>query len=279
MPDARYSLPPRRRSPFFFVAPDFVDSLARAGIEQCEQLFSDPRIHAWRDIRERQNCTLDVQQPDGSIQRLHVKRDNIVVHSESVADEAWGLSLMESHGIATAPLVAAGRLDDGRGVLVTRDLAGYLAADRLLQAGKSFDDLLAPTATTAAAFHSAGLHHRDLYLNHFYIALHAPATPPVRLIDAVRVRPIPWLFPWRWLIKDIGQFIFSTFEHAITDAQRNAWFDAYAERCTFNAEPLRLSSLHKAKWIARHDAALRKRHPTRNLPMPDALLARGKNGR
>src|SRR5260221_339145 len=95
-------------------------------------VFSDPRIVVWRSITERQNCILDIEFGDGKTVRLHVKRylpDRFLAPAD---DEARGIRALEIEGIPTAPLVAHGKLADGRGFIITEDLAGFRAADKLI---------------------------------------------------------------------------------------------------------------------------------------------------
>ncbi|HSI34419.1 MAG: lipopolysaccharide kinase InaA family protein [Phycisphaerae bacterium] len=231
-----------------------------------EAIFTDPRITVWRDIPERQNCTLDAGDT-----RLHVKRYSPVGGSPSPAEEeARGIRLLEENAIPTTPLVAWSNLADGRCFVITEDLSGYRAADKLLAAGAaSFADLLTPTADLAARLHAAGLHHRDLYLCHFFVK--TPAAP-IHLIDAARVARLPrFLTRRRWIVKDLAQFWYSTHAHPdITDAQRDAWLDRYRQqRGLSSTTGLRKSIVRKSDRIRRHDARLNSKQPTRNVSIPE----------
>src|SRR6185503_19070606 len=117
-----------------------------------------------------------------------------------------------------------GKLADGRSFFVTADLAGYRAADKLIEAGTPFETLLAPTADLAGKLHRAGLHHRDLYLCHF-VAKVDGANVDARVIDVARVSRFGRLLRRRWIVKDLAQFWYSTFAHgaAISDVQRRQW--------------------------------------------------------
>ena len=84
---------------------------------------------------------------------------------------------MEIESIPTAPLVGWGRLADGRSFLISEDLAGYAPADKLVRRARRSRRLLEPTADLAAELHSAGLHHRDLYLCHFMAKVTADRAP------------------------------------------------------------------------------------------------------
>ena len=190
---------------------------------------------------------------------MHVKR-NKPGHF-GVDDELAGIRLLQQAGIPTVPLVAAGRLNDGRGFLITDDLKGFADADKMVQGGMAFDPLLVPTAELAAKLHVAGLHHRDLYLCHVFAAID-DGKVALRLMDAGRVRYLPRLMRRRWLIKDVAQFIFSLRQVNVGDAVIKAWLSTYeASGGTVYPGPVH----RKATRIGRHDANLRRRQPTRNV--------------
>ena len=254
------------------VAPEFQPLFREVGID-ADAVFSHPEIRAWRSLDDRENCTLDATLTSGERIRLHIKRFPVSTlragHSPADA-EVGGLQHLARAGIPTAKLVAWGRVNDGRSFVITEDLAGYAPADKLIAGGVAFDRLLEPTASLTAALHSAGLHHRDLYLCHFFVRLDEPVD--VRLIDAARVKPLPgWLTRRRWLVKDLAQFWYSTLEHAITDAQRCAWLDQYAQRLSTDLSVSRLAASlrRKVRQIAAHDARLRACQPRRNVSIPD----------
>ena len=54
--------------------------------------------------------------------------------------------------------VGWGTLADGRSFILTEDLAGYRPADKLVESGTPFDQLLEPTADLTAQLHRASLH-------------------------------------------------------------------------------------------------------------------------
>jgi heptose I phosphotransferase len=233
-----------------------------------EAIFSHPDIHPWRVLEDRENCTLDVARPDGSPLRFHIKRFRPASDLPAEA-EVRGLRLLRDKGIPTPSLVGWGSLADRRSFVITEDLAGYRAADKLIQEGVSFDRLLAPCADLAAQLHAGGLHHRDLYLCHFFARVEED-TVDVRLIDAARVRPLGFL-PQRWIVKDLAQFWYSTLTLPITSQQRDQWLARYAaQRKLANIVRLRRGIERKSDQIARHDRELRKRQPNRNISIPRA---------
>lgn len=241
-----------------------------------QTLFTDPRIVVWRSIIERENCTLDVAMADGETVRMHVKRFQPARGRATPAEEeSRGIRALEIEQIPTAPLVAFGTLADGRSVVVTEDLAGFRAGDKWIATSADFERVLAPTADLAARLHERGLHHRDLYLCHFFVKDAADATanaPELRLIDAARVARLPGIFTRRrWIVKDLAQFWYSTTALPITDDQRMRWLARYGEQRRLRSiAGLRRSIQRKAAWIARHDRKLTSAQPTRNVSIPGA---------
>jgi hypothetical protein len=261
--------------------PDYQEAFRALGID-ADAIFNHASIKPWRDLPDRQNCTLDLP-PELGGHRLHVKRYSRGrrVRAAAARAEIHGLELLEAHGIASTPLVAWGHLPDGRGFIITEDLIGYAPADRLLERGLQFDRLLEPTAALAARLHDAGLHHRDLYLCHFF-ALPRDGKDrhtgrhtvldierDLRIIDAARVRALPRLRSRRWIIKDLAQFWYSTQSLPVTDEQRRRWLATYAQRRGVTDSRLRGPVIRKAALIAAHDAVLRRRQPKRNISIPD----------
>jgi len=237
-----------------------------------EAVFDHPDIRVWRSIADRENCTLDAE-VDGRRVRWHVKRYTAVrtPGATPAEREVAGVRLLVEAGIPTVPLVAWGVLGDRRSFVIVEDLAGYRPGDKLLETGGgTFEQLLEPTADLAARLHNAGLHHRDLYLCHFFIPRAEGAGEPLRLIDCARVKRLPrFLTRFRWVVKDLSQFWYSTLKHPeITDDQRLAWLRRYAGKTGGDVERLRRSVARKVAWIGRHDARLNRAQPNRNISIP-----------
>ena len=247
----------------FHVAGDYQPLVRQVGID-AESIFYDPRVVVWRKLRDRENCTLDEDLPDGRHVRVHIKR---YAGSDAPA-EVRGHELLQRAGIPTASLVGWGGLADGRTFTIFDDLTGYKPSDKLLDAGTAFDVLLEPTAELAAKLHNARLHHRDLYLCHF-MARVIGDKPDVKLIDVARVRPLPALLPRRWIVKDLSEFWYSTLKHAITDDQRIEWLRRYANACCIDDIRLLQRAIErKSRSIARHDARLHQKRPERDASIP-----------
>ena len=263
---------PAESRDIFHVSPRHQPLLREVGLD-AEAVFERRDIVTWRKLPDRENCTLDAERGDGTPVRLHVKRYPAGAPGTPARDEVRGIEALQRAGIPTVPLVGWGELADGRSFLVTLDLAGYRDAEKLVAGGAAaFGDLLETTADVAARLHRAGLHHRDLYLCHFFAKFGDDGQlPQLALIDAARVRPLPRFFPQRWVVKDLAQFWYSTTKLPVTDAQRGAWLDRYAAQRGLSggaATRLRKAIERKARWIARHDRNLNAQQPTRNVSLP-----------
>ena len=237
-----------------------------------ETVFTHPEIQVWRKLPDRENCRLDATLADGTRSRLHVKR---YLASEAFAPEIEGHRLLEAASIPTASLVGWG-LVEGRGSFVIfDDLTGFTPADKLLDQGMLFDTLLLPTVELAAKLHSAGLHHRDLYLCHFMAKTEGDRTE-LRLIDSARVRRLPAWFSRRWIVKDLAQFWYSTLKHAVSDSQREEWLAQYLRlRGIEDERGLSRAVGRKVKAIGRHDERLHRKRPERDVSIPEL----GKEGK
>jgi hypothetical protein len=236
-----------------------------------DAVFDHPQIVAWRKLDDRENCTLDATLVDGRSVRWHVKRYPATRRSPTPAErEMRGFKLLAEAQIPAPTLVAWGKLGNGRSFLITEDLAGYQPADKLLADAFAFDRLRNPLADLAASLHSAGLHHRDLYLCHFFVRAETDAID-IKLIDVARVKKLPALLTrQRWIVKDLAQFWYSTLPLPITEPQREAWLARYMEkRGEKGLVPLKRAIEKKVARIAKHDAKLRRKQPGRNISIPE----------
>jgi tRNA A-37 threonylcarbamoyl transferase component Bud32 len=228
-------------------------------------VFSHPDIVPWRTLPDRENCTLDGT-VDGRAVRLHIKRWRARC-SGAAQDEVNGIQLLAAAGMETVPLVGWGHIADGRSFIITEDLAGYRDAEKLVAGGMPFEKLLQPTAQLAGKLHAAGLHHRDLYLCHFFAREDDPSE--LRLIDVARVKALPRLLSRRWIVKDLAQFIYSTMSLEISDEQRKRWLEEYEKAAGLRISPGAHRAIErKVRAIAGHDRKLKQTEPTRNISIP-----------
>lgn len=252
----------------FWVPAERRQLLHDIGLVELEQVFSDPRIKPWRRIRERENCVLDAARPNGEVVRLHIKR-----HKRKLAggmtpaeQEVQGIFMLERAGIATVPLVAWGRLADGRSFLISEDLTGFEPADKAIEHGLAFERILEPTADLAATLHNKRLHHRDLYLCHFFVRINESVE--LHLIDPGRVNRLPpWPFTRRWIIKDVAQFVYSATQNAVAANLIEQWLDRYCQQRQIRPADIATAIQRKVRHIARHDARLKRKRPERDVSL------------
>jgi hypothetical protein len=251
------------------IAPQYQPIFREIGID-AEAVFDHRQIVAWRRLNDRENCTLDAKLVDGRSIRWHIKRYPAAKRPPTPAEkELRGLELLSEAQIPTLTLVGYGKLSDGRSFIISDDLAGYQPADKLIESGFAFDRLRNPLADLAAKLHNAGLHHRDLYLCHFFVKASDDAID-VRLIDVARVKKLPPLLTkQRWIVKDLAQFWYSTLPLQIAEMQREAWLARYMQmRGEQGLLPFKKSIERKVARIAKHDARLKLKQPGRNISIP-----------
>jgi hypothetical protein len=250
------------------IDPAYVDLLASLHLN-ADSIFSDPRIRVWRSLPDRENATLDFQQTDGTVGRLHIKR--YPTSAGSMAErELAGYQLLKAADIPAAPIIASVRRSDGSSAILLEDLRGYTPADKWIKNSEDFAHLLTATADLAALLHDRRLHHRDLYLCHFMVKRDAGKID-AKLIDMARVSRLQSpLTRRRWIVKDLAQFWYSTQSLPITDAQRRDWLDHYCQKRQISAARLIRSIQRKAHTIAKHDQQLRRKQPGRNVSVNPA---------
>lgn len=240
-----------------FTDPNWTTALEEMGISSFDDFFTSKTVVAWRSIRERQNCTLDT--PLG---RLHVKRMFAPGGADAAREEVAGIEHLQRLDIPTTPLIAHG-VEEGRGLIVTRDLAGYVQLDKRLADGTTtWEQIAGPTAELAARLHTK-LHHRDLYLCHFLGKIDEHGTVVLALIDPARVKPLPRWFAQRWLVKDLAQFRYGSLEAGVEAAVLDDWLETYGR------PDLRGAVMRKCERIAKHDANLRVKQPGRRVSIHD----------
>jgi len=258
------------------IAPQYQPICREIGLD-ADAIFTHELIRPWRTLPgDRENCTLDATLRSGQSIRWHIKRYQPQLKLTTRADdEVKGYRALNDGRVPTSVLVGWGRLSDRRSFVITEDLEGYDDSEKLIEAGRAtFEQLLEPTADLAAKLHTAGLHHRDLYLCHFFTKMAEEGSiADVRLIDVARVRRLGSPFTRRrWIVKDLAQFWYSTTKLAeVNDAQRRRWLERYAAKRGggISADSLVSSIVRKSDRIARHDARLNSKQPDRNVSIPD----------
>src|SRR5450432_4384251 len=123
----------------FRVAGQYQPILRELGID-AELIFTHPLIKPWRTLSDRENCTLDATLADGRTIRWHIKRYQPSSAMPAFA-EVNGHRALQIEKIPVAELIGWGKLPDRRSFVIFDDLAGFDAADKLIEASKSFDRL------------------------------------------------------------------------------------------------------------------------------------------
>jgi hypothetical protein len=226
--------------------------LADEGLGTVEDVLR--RAEGIRDLPARANYRLRAA---GLL--VHVKRTKArpFARPRPIPAEAAGIAALVGAGVPTAPLVFTG-VDRALGsVTGTLDLAPAAPLDAVLRAGglrgTARRRLLRDLAFAVARLHDAGLHHRDLYLNHVY-ADASLERPRFAIIDCERVGRHRRVLS-RWVVKDLAA-LESSAPDAVLPAERLAFLAAYLRarglrprRCL---PRLARSVLRKARRIRSH---------------------------
>ncbi len=110
----------------------------------------------------------------------------------------------------------------------TERLSEFLA--RELRPGTAFElrrSVARSLGTIAGTLHGANLVHRDLYLEHFLVAVGADGSPELHLIDLHRTGPRSQGSS-RWRLKDLAALAYSARELPLTRTDRLRFARAYA---------------------------------------------------
>lgn len=234
------------------VRPDWLDRFRSKGWESASAILEGDSVRWFRELKDRDNGTVDWADDAGAIRRLYVKRHRSmgrVSNAERLPGwhEAVGSNWCQQAGLSVAPVVAAGYepmavATNGRPIrrsfFMTEELADYLPADLFARdrfPKKVFDHrrmrFMRSLAIVARRLHSHGLSHRDFYWCHLFVREQLPGEFDVRLIDLQRVeRVAPG--SWRWTIKDLAQFLYSTPTGFRGRAELDCWWQEYARTMT-----------------------------------------------
>src|SRR5690349_10202718 len=94
------------------VASQYQPILRELGID-ADLVFAHPLIKPWRQLSDRENCTLDATLRDGRTIRWHIKRYQPAPGFTTPADDEFnGHNALSVEQIPTAPLVGFGTLGD-----------------------------------------------------------------------------------------------------------------------------------------------------------------------
>lgn len=191
----------------------------------------------------------------------------------SPAQQEWHhLQWAVQNGFQVPEPLAAGQMISANGQLLSylaiRELTGMLALHQAIPLASSImpaaafshwkQSVLEQCAAISRKLHQAGRYHKDLYLCHFYVTtpqVNTTLPGPLAIIDLHRMGYHP-LMGWRWQIKDLAQFLYSTWGVAgIEESDRHHFIHAYLQkdRMTVHEKNWWRMIEHKAHRYARHN--------------------------
>ncbi|MGH7193142.1 MAG: lipopolysaccharide kinase InaA family protein, partial [Candidatus Saccharimonadales bacterium] len=236
-----------------WIAGEYREPLARAGLDSFEAVMSSDQGELLRTMPDRENWRLELAEGDAR-RAMYLKRhrQRSLAHwlrarlrigpgATAGRTEAENAVHLQQSGIDAMRLVAYGeRLRrDGlaESFVLTEELAGFTQLDYFLRQrfppaaeqshrDRQLERLSRNVADMAARFHRAGFNHRDFYCCHFFIRERRLGEFEVRLIDLQRVERRRRLRR-RWIVKDLAQLAYSAPSERITCTRRMAFFKRY----------------------------------------------------
>jgi heptose I phosphotransferase len=282
------------------VADSVRPSLEAAGLATLDALMRFGGGRIYRDKDGRTTVRLELATPDGGRRafylkrytrvpwRLKVRRMISLNPMTSLAEmESRSIGRVTSLGIPTLRRVAVGEeIGPGgrteRSCLITeeiqgREADGYIeqtfAKDRSPAAVAAKRRIILTLADVARRFHGANLTHRDFYLCHFLVREVPGGAPVLHLIDLQRVVHHRRGIGRRWLVKDLGGLLFSSWPGpgtriaspvlSRTDAMRFAHAYFGVHRLTEDQKSLVRSAIAKARAVARREPRRRRKEAGR----------------
>jgi hypothetical protein len=279
------------------VAESILPALQAAGLESLDALLAFSGGQSYRRKDGRSTLRVELQDPAGHTAPMGGKRAVFIKRHTRVPwplrlrrlvalkppvsqAEAEGRCILRltNYRIPTMLWLAVGENLSGRGwtersCLITEEISGAaetdgyceqtFGADRSRAAVAAKRRLIHTLARIARRFHAARLVHRDFYLCHFLVRARPGEEPALFLIDLQRVTFHPRGIPRRWLVKDLGSLLFSSwpgpgtrirsavFTHA--DAMRFAHEYFGVGRLTAEHKRLVRAVIAKARRIARRE--------------------------
>ncbi|MCB1691662.1 MAG: lipopolysaccharide core heptose(I) kinase RfaP [Pseudomonadales bacterium] len=117
--------------------------------------------------------------------------------------------------------------------LVTAELLNTISLEDLVRQGGISPvlkrALIAKVAWICKTMHRSGLNHRDLYICHFHLDLSSMSPLRLYVIDLHRAQ-LRDKTPRRWIVKDLGELLFSTAEAGLTKRDLLRFVRAYSDR-------------------------------------------------
>jgi heptose I phosphotransferase len=239
-----------------WIDPEYAAILERAGLGSFDQVMATQDGHCWRTFWDRENWRLDLAHGDGRGRGAHLKKHHVRTWQSFVRAhvglaprpsagrvEAEQVARLTADGIAVMRLIAYGERFSRNGMaesfLLAEELAGFteleyflmrnfppLAERRAAGRDRRLDRLIREVAELARRFHGAGYNHRDFYCGHFFVRESSPGRFDIRLIDLQRVQ-YRRRGRRRWLVKDLGQLLWSLPAGWISCSEKIAFMQHY----------------------------------------------------
>ncbi|QDT36164.1 lipopolysaccharide kinase InaA family protein [Stratiformator vulcanicus] len=265
----------------FWMNPEFAEVLVDAELDSFAALIDTDAGEAMRLLGHRENWRLTLNSTDGQFNAyLKKHRQQSIsriataylggLHPSPAAYEATMNRIVSEAGIPTMNVIAYGSrvLSNGttEGVFLSEELKGFEQLDLFLEErfqaegdrkSPAFHRLIDRVADVAGRFHQAGFNHRDFYTCHFFVREreehHAEVDFDVHLIDLQRVQHWPSLLRRRWIVKDLGQFIYSCPQRLFGRDEFDRFFRRYFSRSqmTSSTDALRKGAEHRADRMTR----------------------------
>jgi hypothetical protein len=262
------------------------------GLDRLEALAHIETVIADRQKRGRRLARFVLEGPAGEKMLFHLKAHRLRLGdlvrpllslarpaTANAATEWWGMTELPRLGVATAtPVAFAARRRWGlewEGLTVSADLAGCTSLEEFLQrrihpvGERSATEraflrrLAAELARVGRSLHRRGVNHQDFYLGHFFIPAEQPleAEAKLFLVDLQRLTRRRAL-PRRYLVKDLGQLLFSANQFAhLSRTDKLRFLRVYLQErpLSLGAKGLARAVIAKAGQIARHSARVQAR--------------------
>ena len=269
----------KSREPLTWFDRDVRASLG-ARADSMEQLLS--AATCIRDIKDRANYELHTTLADGEAVALHLKRRKpqrgmFRSKAPEQALEAKGIRAASHAGVRVPELVCCG-VDKKLGSLtVTRAVPSSLPLDQLLRERRlnlrQRRAVLFRLVRAVANLHDAGLHHRDLYLNHVYV-------------DPTSAAPQPTVIDWerhgshrgatgRFVVKDLAALLASARDVGVHRTDCLRFLSSYMTYRHLSIDAYGALLLEKVQTRAERIRAHAPRTPVGDAARPQAKDGRG----
>lgn len=262
-----------------FVNKDFLEFLDGSGVACFNDVMTLEGKVVKSAVRERSTQCLDL---GGS--RVYIKKHFFPGICEvaknlfrfrfpvGALNEWRALLAFHAHNIPTMIPICAGRKKflwriERKSCLLTSDLGEASRLNDYLKAcsvkpcrGKTFEEkrrILKNLADITRKMHSAGLNHRDFYLDHILV----DSRERIYIIDLHRV-DVRNNVGKRWKVKDLAALLFSSLEVPLTHGQRLAFYKRYMQinRLSADDKTMIRRIIKKCNKIARHTRRMYGEH-------------------